>query len=38
MAKYIVCNFASSQLVGSNRGVIKVLGVDRRNLKKGCER
>jgi hypothetical protein len=31
MAKDIVCTFASS-LVGSNKGVARVLGVDTRNI------
>jgi hypothetical protein len=34
MAKDIVCILASSQSVGSSRGLAKVLGVDRRNIKK----
>jgi hypothetical protein len=37
MAKDIVCTFASS-LVGSNKGVARVLGVDTRNILKGFER
>lgn len=38
MAKYIVSTLASSQSNTSNRGVAKVLGVDRRNLIRGQER
>lgn len=37
MAKDIICTFASSH-VGSNRGVARVLGVDKRNIKKGFEK
>ncbi len=36
MAKDIVCIFASFQM-GSNKGAVKALGVDMRNVKKGCE-
>jgi hypothetical protein len=36
MAKDIVYTFASSQM-GSNKGVARALGVDRKNIKKGCE-
>jgi hypothetical protein len=36
MAKDIVYTFASSQM-GSNKRVIRVLGVDRENIKKGCK-
>jgi hypothetical protein len=38
MAKNIVCTFAFNQSLGSNKEVAKVLGVDRRNIKKGLER
>jgi hypothetical protein len=34
MAKDIVCTFASSQAVNSERGIFKLLGVDRKNIKK----
>jgi len=35
MAKDIVCIFAASQFVNSGRGLAKMFGVDRRNIKKG---
>jgi hypothetical protein len=38
MAKDIVCTFASSQSFASSKEVVKVLGVDRKNIKKGFER
>jgi hypothetical protein len=38
MAKDIVCTLASSQSAGSSRGLAKVLGVDRRNIKKAIQR
>jgi hypothetical protein len=38
MAKNIACTFAFNQLLGSNKEVAKVLGVDRMNIKKGVER
>lgn len=38
MAKDIVCTLAASSKLGSNRGVADLIGVDRRNLKKGMER
>jgi hypothetical protein len=34
LAKDIVCTLASSQSIGSSRGLARVLGVDRRNLRK----
>jgi hypothetical protein len=36
MAKDIVYTFASFQM-GNNKGVARALGVDRKNIKKGCE-
>jgi hypothetical protein len=33
----IVCMFASSSSIGSSRGVDKVLGVDKRNIRKVLE-
>lgn len=38
MAKDIVCTLASSSNMGSRRSVADVLGVDRRNLKRGMDR
>lgn len=38
VAKDIVCMFASNSSIGSNRGVTKVLGVDKRNIRKALER
>lgn len=38
VAKNIVCTFALGQSVGSSTAVAKVLGVDRRIIKKGIER
>jgi hypothetical protein len=38
MVKDIVCTFAFNQLLGSDKEVARVLGVDRRNIKKGVER
>ena len=38
MAKDIVCTLASSSNMGSKRSVADVLGVDRRNLKRGMDR
>jgi hypothetical protein len=38
MAKDIVCTFASSQSLVSSREAAKVLGVDRKNIKKAFER
>jgi hypothetical protein len=38
MVKYIVCSFASFQLVVNNKEETKILGVDRRNIKKVYER
>ena len=38
MAKDIVCTLASSSNMGSRRSVADVLGVDRRNLKRGMQR
>jgi hypothetical protein len=37
MVKHIVCTFASSQ-AGSNMGVTRVLGVDKKKIKKGLKR
>ncbi len=34
VAKDIFCTLASSQYVSSNKGVAKMLGVDKRNIKK----
>jgi hypothetical protein len=34
MAKDILCTLATFQLMGSSRGVAKLLGVDRRNIYK----
>jgi len=36
MAKDILCTFASFQM-GSNKGALKALGVDMRNVKKHCK-
>lgn len=38
MAKDIICTFAAGSSVGSSRMIHGVLGLDRRNLKKGVER
>jgi len=38
MAKNILCTFATSELVGSSRGVTKLMGVDRRNIRKAIDR
>jgi hypothetical protein len=38
MAKDIVCTLATFQFVGSSREVEKVLGVDRKNVKKATQR
>jgi hypothetical protein len=38
MAKDIVCTLASSQSAGSSRGLVKVFGVNRRNIKKAIQR
>jgi hypothetical protein len=38
MVKDIVCTFAFNQLLGSNKEVVRILGVDKRNIKKGVER
>lgn len=38
MAKDIVCTLASSSNMENRRRVADVLGVDRRNLKRGMER
>jgi len=38
MAKDIVCTLTSSSNMGSNRGVANLIGVDRRNLRRGMER
>jgi hypothetical protein len=38
MAKDIVCTLASSQSLGSSRGLARALGVDRRNIKKAIMR
>ncbi len=38
MAKGIVCTFASSQSIINGRGIVKMLGVDKRNIKKGAKR
>jgi hypothetical protein len=37
MAKNIVCTFTFNQSLGSNKEAAKVLGVDKRNIKKGVE-
>jgi len=38
MAKDIVCTLAASSKLGSNRGVADLIGVDRKNLRRGMER
>ncbi len=38
LAKDIICTLASFQLVGNSRETMKVLGVDKRNIKKDVER
>ena len=38
MAKAIVCILASSQSLGSSRGLARALGVDRKNIKKAIMR
>ena len=38
MAKDIVCTLAASSNMGSNRRVADLIGVDRRNLRRGMER
>ncbi len=38
MAKEIICTFAFNQSLGNIREVTEVLGVDRKNIKKGVER
>jgi hypothetical protein len=38
VAKNIICMLASGSLIGSSRNVVKVLGVDKRNIRKALER
>jgi hypothetical protein len=37
VAKSIICMIASSSSIGSSKGVAKVLGVDKRNIRKALE-
>jgi hypothetical protein len=37
VAKDIVCTLATSQSLGSGQGITKVLGVDKRSIKKGIK-
>jgi hypothetical protein len=37
MAKDIVCSLIISHVMSNGRGIARLLGVDRRNIKKGME-